>query len=78
MSRSAALLPSLNWPADGNIEANGEAGEVARTAAAAQQDDFVKLEPERFKQFLCLLGAVAARLEVGQQIRQHVLVETPR
>jgi hypothetical protein len=41
-------------PAQGNVEADGEAGKVAGAAAGAQQHDLVELEPQRFEQFLRL------------------------
>ena len=54
--------------ADGDIEADGETGEVASAAAAAQQNDLVELEPERFQQFLRLRQNQAALFDVTEPV----------
>ena len=61
-----------------NVEANREAGEIARAFAAAQEYDLVKLEPEVLKQLLCPRQRQPSLSQVALQPGQHVLVETPR
>ena len=69
-----ASLPSGRLSAEHDVEADGEAGEVARAAAAAQEHDLVELQPQPLDQRLGLGTASAAPAARSRlQVRQHVL-----
>lgn len=61
--------------AGGDVEADGETGEVAGAGTATQEDDFVALEPEVLEQLLRGGQREATGIEVALEVRQHVLIE---